>query len=817
MKKMKRRISFIIAACLVLVCAGYIASGTNEKISAAPANYNDILLAPDVNIVGSSGTVSEIPGDYGTMFKLTKDTSYEVKGLKDPVNDVLVKTGSGIDDPNASKIFRFSPDNVAEEKSVLVKNAGLYNGRSIDLKLVIDQMSLTKNANTGKYPYMNFIAVNYNDRDKADDTANVAIKTWGAMFLMLGSSNRSASDYYDTYAIGDKVQYHYEFYDHETSLPIDFQGTWNFNNINGLKAVTTDFDDDFKKLYVLEDTWIGYLKDTPAVGKLELYGTNSTTNSPRSLLTQLFSGRTFNTSMERRAATTSTNPAAMAVMYGTQSLARIAPASPIVYGIKNEAKHTDTENYLDLKYSILQTIPDNKVENRDNSFKLETEVPSIYDIDLSKVKVLEYGTDTDWTGLFTVEKAPGNSSKLILTANLSDAASAENFNGKVFDIKITAKPNASFSFDKANDLYGYKDSGDDNGYMTFELGGPKTNAYYTYNTVNGNVLSDTLESKIISGQTMSKVLYEGKPDADPKQNIKVPLGTNFTTDYPDPGTSFLDNIRVDTDNPIDKPVAVTYKQPLPNTSTLGEVTLTLTLTTAKGVTKDVPVKVTIAPTIAELRVKYKINGSYMTDKYPDYVDTTQMIGDPINLKNIKSVTDTIQAIKDAGYEQTNAPVEEFVLSASGNTVEYEFEGRLFLSSTPTKLNFGIEEVSYKAIRVNEATLDKALIITDTRASKQKWTLQAKVTQDFTLTDTDGSKKVIPNILRYNDGTENEKSFLLDTAQDLLTDTHTTSNEFDVSGTWNPKGKGFKLDVPADTVKKFGKYQATIEFTVGETP
>ncbi|WP_086312432.1 hypothetical protein A5821_000139 [Enterococcus sp. 7F3_DIV0205] len=816
MKKNKWRAS--IAIGFMLLGIYYINSSKDKAILAAPENYNDILLAPGINIANGVGTETEIPGDFGTMFKLTKDVSYEVKGLKDPVNDVLVKTGSGINDPKASKVFRFSPDNIASEKSVLVKNAGLYNGRSIDLKLVIDKMDISPDETTGKYPYVNFMAVNYNDKDKTDEFPSTNIKVWNEMFLMFGSATRSSSGFNDAYAIGDKVDYHYEFFDHETGAKVDFHGTWNFNNINGLKAVTTDFDGDFSNLYVLKDTWIGYLKDTPTAGKLELYGTNTTVNSERSLLTQLFSGKTFYTSLERRAATTSVRPSQMVVMYGTQSLARIAPATPIVYGVKNEATHTDA-SYLDLTYSILQTIPDNKIENRDDSFKIETEVPSFYDIDVSAIKVFEYGTDSDWTSLFKIEKDPSNASKLILKADLSTAANAENFNGKVFDIKIKAKTNTSFNFNKNDTAYGYQASGADNGYMTFELAGPKTSASYTYTTSSGGTLSDTLESKIIDGQTKSKVLYEGVPNADSKENIKIPVGANLTTDYPDPGDSFLENIRVDTENLIDQPVVVTYTKgkALPDTSVLGETTLWLTLTTAKNVTKDIEVKVTIVPTAAELRVKYKINGSYMTDKYPDYVDSTQMIGAPINLKQIKQVTDRLAAITEAGYTQTNTPTEEFTLSVSGNTVIYEFEGALFLASSPSLLDFGIEEASYKAIRVNEAKLDKALIIKDTRAIKQKWTLSAKLTQDFTLTETSGTKKVLSGILRYNDGTDEEKKFNLSENLELLIDEHTTSTEYDVSKTWNPKGKGFKLDVPGDAVKTLGKYQAKIEFTVNATP
>lgn len=793
----------------------YVSNG--NKIVAAPLpGYSDIKTANGINLVGKSGSNTEISGDYGFMFKLTDNVTYE------PIGNPIINDGfSG----SKTKVYQFNPTNPSTEKGAWVRNAGLYNGRSVDMKFVIDEMAFAQKKD-GTYPSFRFFAVDAADRNSM---VNVPIDTaWGSYFLMVGSGLYSHEE---DFMLGDKVRYHYEFYYNDNKESLNLKGSWNFSNVNVNKKVALPFSStDFSSMYVTDDSKIGYKLENNI---FEMTSDDLEVDQPFTRLTDLFEKKTYEMSMEYQGYDYDDPdpwPGQMAVLYSTESLARIAPATPIVYGERNSAVHTDPD-YKTLKYSILQGIADNSKENRNTKFRLETEVPEFYDI--QSIEIYEYGTTIKKTNLFDITFDGTAKSKAILTAKDS---TSNDFNGSLFDIKVIAVPNDKFNFDgSATSPYGYVNAADqsdkDNGYMVFEQAGPKTVAYYSYVNAFLNIDNKALESVPIKNVnevgSQAKVLYEGIPNAEAKSPIQIPLNTNFETDYPfnanplptETENYFLKNISVDTDNLIDKPVKVTYSQnhTLPDTSVLGDKTLWLTLTTAKNVTKDIEVKITIVPVTTELRVKYKINGSYMTDKYPDYVDTTQMIGDPINLKNIKSVTDTIQAIKDAGYEQTNAPVEEFVLSASGNTVEYEFEGRLFLSSTPTKLNFGIEEVSYKPIRVNEATLDKALIITDTRASKQKWTLQAKVTQEFTLTDTDGSKKVIPNILRYNDGTENEKSFLLDTAQDLLTDTHTTSNEFDVSGTWNPKGKGFKLDVPADTVKKLGKYQATIEFTVGETP
>lgn len=813
------KIFLFLGLGLIALVSGYVQFhiSNENKIFAAPLpGYQDIKTANGINLVAKSGSNTEISGDFGFMFKLTDNVSYE------PIGEPIIDSGfSG----SKTKVYQFNPENPSAEKGVWVRNAGLYNGRSVDLKFVIDEMDFAKKSN-GKYPSFRFFAVDASERDSMTNTPIAT--SWGSYYLMIGSG---LYNHYEEFQLGDKVRYHYEFYYNDSKESFDLKGSWNFSNVNINKKVAFPFPTaSFSDMYVRDDSNIGYKIEN---NTFEMTSDDEEVDQPSGRLTNLFEKQKYEMTMEYQGwdyNQPNPYPGQMAVLYSTESLARIAPATPIVSGERNKAVHTDPE-YRSLKYSILQGIADNSKENRNTKFRLETQVPDFYDI--QSIDIYEYGTTIKKSDLFTITYEGTERSKVTMTAKdpTSDA-----FNGSLFDIKVVAVPNAKFQFDAtATSPYGYvnaKDStNEDNGYMIFEQAGPKTVAYYSYINSFLNIDNKPLESEVaknVNGSdSQAKVLYEGIPTAQAKSDIKIPLNTDFETDYPfntnplptDTENYFLKNISVDTDNKIDKPIKVAYStnHSLPDTSVLGEKSLWLTLTTAKNVTKDIEVKVTVVPIAAELRVKYKINGNYMTDKYPDYVDSTQMIGAPINLKNIKSVVDTVAAIKEAGYKQTNTVTEEFNLAATGNTVEYEFEGTLFLSSSPSLLDFGIEESSYKAIRVNEAKLDKALIIKDTRAVKQKWTLSAKLIQDFTLTETNGAKKVIPDILRYNDGTDEEKKFNLAENRDLLIDEHTSSNEYDVSQTWNSKGKGFKLDVPGDAVKTLGKYQAKIEFTVNATP
>jgi hypothetical protein len=829
LSKIKKLMVSIIGIGLILL-AGYFLK-RQELISAAiEPGYTDI--APKIHLEdNSSGASVEIPGQYGFMFKLTDNVTYEGINETNRIDGIRGSNSSG---------YQFNPSDNGKysERGVWIRNAGLYNGRSVDLKMVVDDLSFKElEGKPGEYPNFNFIAVNPVDKDLESNKPASGLKNWGDVYLMVGSTAFGETN--DKYHVGDTIDYHYEFYDHETQNKLMLPGSWNFNNINRLKAVSIPYIDDFDNMYGLSETPgenysgidIGYKIEN---GYLEMYGGNAQVNKKSGMLTHLFNAEKYAVKMERRYSGTTEPPANntgnMGVLYSTQSLVRIAPAAPMVIGEKNNATHTDA-GYQELRYSILQNIADNTKINRDSSFVIETEVPNYYSIE--SVKVFEYGnyaSADEYTDIFTITKDSNNPSKVTIKAKDPTAdPTTENpkvFNGHLFDIQVIAKPNSLFDFNPQE--YHYRSDG----YMEFENGADelqtaKTKSTYEYKDPSGSTrFKNTLKADI-TDKSMSEVLYEGKPTAKAKTGIKIPLNTDILAEHPfdsNPAPSvtenfFLEQISVDTDNSIDKPVKVSYssKHPLPDTTQLGEKSLWLTLTTAKNVTQEIEVKIEVVPISAELRVKYKINGAYMSAKYPDYVDVTQMSGSAIDLKKIKQVTDTLQAIKDAGYEQINTPIEEFTLSANGNIVEYEFKGLLFLSSSPTILDFGIEEASYQSIRVNEAKLDKNLIIKDTRASKQKWTLFAKVTQEFTLTANDGSQKVIPDILRYNDGTPVEKRFDLNQSQALLVDTHTSNEEYNVSHTWTKNGKGFKLAVPGDSVKKIGKYQAKIEFTVSETP
>lgn len=779
---------------LLLSAFFYVYSANQHVLEAAPDGYQDLSAVSAVNKVDDSGSNVEIPGDYGAMFKLTEKISYKPFGAR----KVVKAAGS-------SKVYCFNPEDSYPEKGVWIYNAGIYEGRSIDLKLVIDEMRFKQQGYffDRYYPNFNFVAVSYEDRDNDDDTPAIALDTWGDAFLFLGSSGYSSSGFSDLYYEGDFAAYHYEFYDSKTKLPVSFKGTWNYNNINGIKAVSTKFDSDFSSFYIKSNSWLGYKEDTPSTGSIEFYGTNSDVNDPRGLLTHLFSGTSYHMTMERRKLDGGLERNGMGVMYNRQSLARVAPSKPIIYAEKNTATHTDPD-YLKLKYSILQNVADNIEANRNTKFYLETAVDPAFDINVSDIRVFEYGTTTDLTSEFYIQSVPGNANRAILFAK---DPTSEAFNGSTFDIRVTASPNASFSF--KDDRYQYQHSGTDTGHMLFELGGATTKAYYEYKSL----FSGDLISEAIPGQTTAKVLYEGIPSAKAKQGLSVEVGTNFPQDYPDP-TVFVEDIQVDTNNDLDRPVTVSYGANLPSTTHEGLIQLPVRLTSAKGVTRDLDVPIQVVSAQSQLTVKFLVNQSFLPE-FPDIVKP-YVVGTTVDLTQLSEVIAQKNAILAAGYQLDSAPPSEtnITIQAGGTEVVYVFVGKIFIKSAPTVLEFPIQDYAntVQNLLVEKPSFVNPLVISDTRVNKKKWDLKVKVTKPLTSVE-DGSF-VLNQAIAYKNGT---KITPLGIQSELIVQHTNTSVDYGVSDQLWHNGNGFILQLPAGSVHKLGKYRGTVLFELGNTP
>ncbi|WP_086349337.1 WxL domain-containing protein [Candidatus Enterococcus clewellii] len=912
----------------------------------SPADYIDFgpTTTPGAHILrGNStdidGNIVELPGEYGTIFKINPDTSYEVSGNQDYINVGDVKKSNGT--IAKTKYYRFKPFSSSlpenEKPTVKIKNAGVFQGKTIDLKLVIDSVDLTG----AEGEYFNFIAVHPEDAELTPTQMNYPVsdsyaKTWAELFLFLGSGNRNTGStmnpLYDLYIQGNSAEYHYEFYYSDDNTKIDdFKGVWNFGNINRQKAVSVEHSDmtDFSDVYIREYdssaspvNYIGVKKDyknnvaTPNF--VEFGAAGSAAFTPNSKISKLIGGDNIDMGVQYRH--TSRGP--MAIVYDSNSLVRIAPSRPIVFGEKNSTAHGQS-GYKDLRYTIRQaTSPntyDNGIDNRNDAFEIQSEVPDYYDIHKDSVKVYQYPSGVEATSLFNIETT-GNTVRIIARDPKSD-----EFDGEVFDVKVVAKPNATFNLPANKTLYGYMESGDLNGYMTnFEMGGPKTKVVYSYATKK-NVALESLE---IEGQTKSQVRYDGIPSANARENITYPVGINWVTEF---GTD-LDNrtkieadlikdIAVDTENfPHDEITSIKLDSTrLPDTSTERDVVVYVILTTAQGVEATVPVTITLEQGNADLTVRFvDETDNDITGFGP--VILTGTIGETANLTNEPEVTDVLAALTAAGYDivangkpanetavafeeggstvkyilakakstitvefyyvskqgvetaiqevapvvlnnkevatsvdltletsvmdaistivntgrftllNTGRPSDEtaVVVERTNKTVKYIFTGQLKLESVPT-LDFRKQAITATdAVKVDNPSLidnenytaadnvdhkDK-LIVSDYRSVANGWTLSVKLLSPLLPDEANpNTAYVLADAIRYDTGSE--EVIITEDLRDIVSETH--EGQYDVSSTWTPAGKGFKLELPAGAVNKMGKYKATMQYVLANTP
>lgn len=776
-------ISFIMLLSLIVTGFYYNQKMTSNPIVAAPLpGYTDIKTAPGINKVGATGSNAEINGDYGFMFKLTQYVTYV------PIGNPIIDNGyTG----SKTKVYRYSPDAVGEQ-GAWIKNAGLYNGRSVDLKFVVDKLEFKKKKD-GTYPFFRFFAVEDSEK-KSNSNLPGQGNTWNEFYLMAGSGVYSHEE---DFTQGDKASYHYEFFDHETGKPLNLKGAWNFNNINIMKKASIPYTGStFDSMYVRDISEIGYKLEN---GNFEMASGSYEMNHPEGRLTHLFSQQRYDIGMEFYGYG---DIGAMGIMYSTESIARIAPATPIVYGLKNSAVHTDGE-YKKIHYSILQSIADNTKENRNTTFELKTEVPSYYDIE--SIKVYEYGSTVDISTLFTIDTTGSNA---VLTAKDS---TSDAFNGKVFDIKITAKPNAAFKFDKK--AYGYQVGGDDDGHMTFELGGPKTSVHYTYKTL----FDKTLTSEVVENQSKAKVLYEGVPTGKSRENLTIPFRKSILDVYPDAGDVMQAGyeLAVDTDNPLDQPVTATYKSPLPDTTVLNvgdQVNLVVILTSAKGVVTEVPVTLTVGSVAAEVNVLFVNDDSSPISLHNPIKLTSYGVGDVVDLTSIDSINKAIEKVISDGYVIKTRPTGEnnFNVTNSEMTVTYIFSGQLILSSAPKVIDFGRLTYDAKTKRVDNPQYAEALEVKDTRgATTDGWYLTATLTEK--MKNSEG--KILENTLRYRSGQDDK--ILGDSAQIVFESQAKLPGTYKVSDSWGStqNSEGVKLQLDGNVNVFSGDYTGTILWKV----
>ncbi|MBO0472055.1 isopeptide-forming domain-containing fimbrial protein [Enterococcus sp. DIV0242_7C1] len=210
------------------------------------------------------------------------------------------------------------------------------------------------------------------------------------------------------------------------------------------------------------------------------------------------------------------------------------------------------------------------------------------------------------------------------------------------------------------------------------------------------------------------------------------------------------------------------------------------------------------PTIVpkEVRVTFQVNvGQNAVDE--DIQNTATAVGyspqeDPFEVGPIKP---------DASHVPIN------VTSNTVGTPGGPPFGILSFVSAPTALDFGIktESLNGNTVAVNPDVVGDQLVVSDNRGNLQKWTMTATL-----LSPLSNGDAIFPDALHYVNGESDE--VITGLAKPIFVHTNANVGEYNISEEeWVKKDNGFKIELAPGAVNKLGKYQATIQFSLEDTP
>lgn len=800
---------------------------TKTNVNAAPSNIIDNVNQTGVTLVrpGQEQKV-EVNGKYNFSMQLingeNKDTrtTYTPKG-DTTFNGINRQTNAPYSDafPNSkSKVYYFQMGKNTEQ-SVYVANVGFYQGRSIDVKWVIDDLYLQK-----KDSVFRFFAVDpseQNIRNRLVPSNNRNAK-WGDLFMSIGSglSDRhtnipNQSGNRGPFTKNDYIDYHYEFYDSETKERIDVVGIWNITNLNRLKTLNVYSPlNDLSKYYTYSNIGGNRNLIQYEVFPNMLQMSNNRTSSMNRYETS-FTGL-FEKTRDLRFHL-DINSETMGLDYLRQAIPRVAPSIQTVIGRVNKATHTDS-NYKDVYYDIIFSVGNNSYEKRSDKLSIETTAPVGYEVKPENVKVYniaENDEEVDTKISYDVISDTSDSSKA--TVIFKDTKS-EDFNNGQYKISVIATPNDSFDLSKNG--YLVKDGDEFNGYMHFDLA---TTAVMTYTHYESNHIDAKQYSHKVDERSIAKTNYEGKPIGKAKQNVPLEYGKSILSQYPDASELLEEGYQtaIDTNNiSKDTPVTADYvdKNKLPDTTNLYPNTIVkvpIRLTSKLGVTTDVYATLLIKATHSQLTVNIVNEADKLLEKVElkDY-----LINQKIDLTNIKEVTSTLEKYtSNGGYTIIKRPENEtnLLLDAPKMSVTYKLKGNLLIESAPNLFDYGDIKTSVDDIYVKQAkNLDKQppLKIVDNRSNKSTgWNLKLKMIKAFT---NDGTE--LSNIMEYR--LSDSDRFIV--TSDAMTAYHSkTGGDYTLNDDWKKYDSGLGLTIGPGQVKKLGRYSCEIEWDLmpGEEP
>ncbi|WP_131100899.1 WxL domain-containing protein [Bacillus sp. SYJ] len=340
----------------------------------AASPITSVLKYPDVKVINNrTGEGSSIPGKYAFRFVWSPQVTYEVKGSS---ND---RTGQ------SQYTFR----NSNREQYVLVKRAGEYQGKWIDVRINIHSMTAS-----------------------SVDVKTPITKAGAKNFLQLYGNGRSGQTYNASF----------EFYEHGTSKKVPLTAMWNFKRINSYKNVTLRNDGShLTNLYVYDTSSIRY--QDKGNNKIEFSGTAGPVATPEADMTITFDNLT-ELPLEVRL-----NASGVNVSYDQLAIAQIEIPAPSVIGDIVE------DNSRQLSYKVYQNMPaQSKDIHYAKSFVLESEVNKDFTVNDVSIQDVESGDDV--SSFFDISR---KNNKVTAVAK-ENALKIEEFNGKIYEMTITGSP-----------------------------------------------------------------------------------------------------------------------------------------------------------------------------------------------------------------------------------------------------------------------------------------------------------------------------------------------------------------------------------------
>lgn len=345
------------------------------------ATNDSILNYPGIiKITPNSVTADNpIPGEYATLFRLSNRVSYETSG--------------GISYSNYQR-YNVSGFDSNGNNYVLAKNLTYYQGKSIDMKISVAQLTGPSNG------YIRVYKTLYNGT--ADE------------FLEI-----------DTKMLGTKAVIKYEFFESGTTNKVNLSGMWNIKRLNRRKSVEINTDSAFlKSIYTYTNSELLYTTTSDSTASFVGVANGETEKQEFTYLFQS-SGEVTHT-IEQVLTDTGY------LKYETSAITKVMMPPPQILGDTNE-------DGTKISYKVIQDIPiQANTSWYPKEYTMYLNAEEIFDLSSGTIAVTDLG-GTNVTAKFTITKdLVNNRFKITIPATTLNSPSFVD-NSYTFSVTGTVK------------------------------------------------------------------------------------------------------------------------------------------------------------------------------------------------------------------------------------------------------------------------------------------------------------------------------------------------------------------------------------------